>query len=204
MNVDEIDLTFGLVPWAKLEETKTKEFWILSWFKIFLLNNFILYPSLDSMLLSHNIVLLVDIWTIYFPSSPYFGQFTFSTIALLSLSTNHICCFRNCSPSWHNRLSLRITLFLDESLSLSLSLVLSVALFWTNKYSFLEHYSPSLRSMISGSPACRAVLMCVAALELDVSEIILDQQVVLRSLGQHFKCSFSRTPLWKGQSQLPC
>ena len=48
VNVDEIDLTFGLVPWAKLEETKTKEFWILSWFKIFPLNNFIFYPSLGS------------------------------------------------------------------------------------------------------------------------------------------------------------
>ena len=67
VNVDEIDLTFGLVPWAKLEETKTKEFWILSWFKIFPLNNFIFYPSLDSMSLSHKIILLVDIWTIHFP-----------------------------------------------------------------------------------------------------------------------------------------
>ena len=74
-------------------------------------------------------------------------------------------------------------LFLDESLSLSLSVVLSVALLWTNKYSLLENYSPILRSMILGSPACRAVLMCVAALELDVSQIILDQHVVLRSLG---------------------
>ena len=72
---------------------------------------------------------------------------------------------------------------MDESLSLSLSVVLSVALLWTNKYSFLENYPPSLRSMILGSPACRAVLMCVAALELDVSQMILDKQALLRFLG---------------------
>ena len=93
VNVDEIDLTFGLVPWAKLEETKTKEFWILSWFKIFPLNNFIFYPSLESMSLSHKIILLEDIWTIHFPFSPYFGQFTFSTncIALpLQLHASHL------------------------------------------------------------------------------------------------------------------
>ena len=64
---------------------------------------------------------------------------------------------------------------MEKLLSLSLSVVLSVALFWTNKYSFLENQTPFLRSMISGSPACRAVLMCVAALELDVSQIILDK-----------------------------
>ena len=64
---------------------------------------------------------------------------------------------------------------MDKLLSRSLSVVLSVAWFRTNKYSILENQSPSLRSMISGSPACRAVLMCVAALELDVSQIILDK-----------------------------
>ena len=118
---------------------------------------------------------LFSLWTFEqftFPLLLILDKPLFRPIALLSLYTNHICCFRNCSPSWRNRLSLRIILFLDESLSSSLTH--SLALFWTNIYSFLENYSPSLQSMISGSPACRAVLMCVAALELDVSEIILD------------------------------